>query len=869
MLLRGEAGIGKTALWGHAVRQARDLGHRVLIARASEDGLRVTLGGLTEMFEDADVDVGSLETADAFARGKGVLATLRSLAAEVPVLVAVDDLQWLDGESVRALRYAIRRLDADPVGIVATIRTGIVDDPLETLRVLPPGRSTSITVRPLDLDETRTLLRPFVAGIPRPVLRRIHEVSGGNPLYAIELARALPADRWPDPADIHPPTSIEDAIASRTAGLSPEVRQVLELVAVLGRPTVAELQTGLDGVDLGAVLAETRHAGLLVMVGDRVMFTHPLIASAVYERIDVLTRRSLHSRLADAASDPDTRARHLALANDTPDESVAAELEQAAVRASERDDLQLAAEFAAWATRATPAPEVEARARRTVLEIEARNGAGESARALELAQRLLLEVTRGPLRARALVAWSYVSDDDQATLEARLLEALGDAGEDEVLRGDVLERLVRSGDPATRVAIERLEEAVALADRTGNRPLAVRARSRLAHALMMAGTPRPDILAAAIALDEQTGGRTFPSPRTFQAKHLMWQGDLRGARLVLDGMELGLVDEGHELRRIQVLLDQANVGCLAGAFDAGKELVRLGLEAASDAEDTWAFTLFEAIGVVIGVWQGATGDTIDTARRIAARRGASGESQVIGRAHRSLGLAALSRGAMREAYQELHAAIEALEVAGIRHPGVEPALPDAVEAAAVEDQTAARELLERLEERIEVLDSAWLRAVAARARGCVVLGEGRSDGSIESLREALEVLDGSGHAPDAARTLLVLGRTHVRAGQRTAAADAFADALGRFESMGAVSWARGCAQELERVAPGRSVGELTPTEDRLAGLVAEGATNKEIASAMYLSVATVEAHLTRIYRKLDLRSRSDLTRWVQQRGRTG
>jgi DNA-binding CsgD family transcriptional regulator len=274
------------------------------------------------------------------------------------------------------------------------------------------------------------------------------------------------------------------------------------------------------------------------------------------------------------------------------------------------------------------------------------------------------------------------------------------------------------------------------------------------------------------------------------------------------------------------------------------------------------------MGVVIGVWQGASSDTMDTARRIAARRGASGESQVIGRAHRSLGLAALSRGAMREAYQELLAAFDALEVAGILHPGVEPALPDAVEAAAVGDRVAAQELLERLEERIEPLDSAWLRAVTARARGCVLLVEGRSVVSIESLREAVEVLDGSGHAPDSARTLLVLGRTHVRAGQRTAAADAFADALGRFESMGASLWAQLCVQELERVAPGRSVGALTPTEERLAGLVAEGATNKEIASAMYLSVATVEAHLTRIYRKLDLRSRSDLTRWVQQRGRS-
>lgn len=864
ILLRGDPGIGKTALWGYAVHAARQEGRHVLVARPSEDDLRRALGSLGELLVETGLDVDAIPEADAPARGRAVVDAIRALAASAPVLIAIDDLQWLDAESAQVLRYVLRRLDADPVGIVATIRADAPGDPLETIRVLPPGRSSSLTLGPLGLDETRSLLRPFVLGIPRPVLRRVHELSGGNPLYAIELARSLPADRWPEPADIHPPPSIGAAITTRIEALPMDVQRCLAVAAALGSVSLRALREATPDIELQAALSVARREGLLVVDGERVRFGHPLVASAAYERIEPLDRHALHERLASMARDEDERARHLARAGGGPDAEVAAELERAARRAAARGDDRLAAEFAAHALRATPDADGQARLRRALLEIEARNGAGEAARALALVDDLLAGTPRGPDRARVLVARSYIGDED--TSEAQLLEALEDAGDDDALRGEVLERLVRSGPPATPDAIARLEEAVAIAHRTGDGPLGVRSQARLAHAWAFAGAPRPDIMAMAMEAYDALGARFFPNPAAFLAKHRMWQGDLEGARAILDAADGGLGADGNELHRLQVLLDRASLACLSGDLSAAASMSRAGVEAAVDADDRWAASLFESIGAMAGIWLGEAEAAKASLRRILGEGAHRSSAQIAGRCHWLLGALSLVQGDPRRALTECSTALDVLEAAGIRHPGAEPALVDAVEAAAAaDDAIVARELLGRLEARVAPLGSSWLEALAVRARTVVDLGGGAAEDAIGPLRGAIASLDSTGHRPDAARTTLVLGRVQLRAGQRTAAADTLADALARFEAMGAPLWATACRRDLERVAPGRATGVLTATEERLAGLVAEGATNKEIAIAMYLSVATVEAHLTRIYRKLDLRSRSELTRWMADR----
>lgn len=198
---------------------------------------------------------------------------------------------------------------------------------------------------------------------------------------------------------------------------------------------------------------------------------------------------------------------------------------------------------------------------------------------------------------------------------------------------------------------------------------------------------------------------------------------------------------------------------------------------------------------------------------------------------------------------------------GFRHPGAFPVLPDAIEAlACAGDLEPARALLARLEGRAAL--SRWARAACDRSRGVLALSAGDAEAAVAPLERAVAAFDELGHGPDAARAVFLHGRALLRAGRRTPAADALADARARFAAMGAALWEARVADELERASPGRAEGVLTPAERRIAELVAEGMRNREIGQTLFMSVGTVEAHLTRIYRKLGIRSRSELARLV-------
>jgi DNA-binding CsgD family transcriptional regulator len=200
---------------------------------------------------------------------------------------------------------------------------------------------------------------------------------------------------------------------------------------------------------------------------------------------------------------------------------------------------------------------------------------------------------------------------------------------------------------------------------------------------------------------------------------------------------------------------------------------------------------------------------------------------------------------------------------GVANPGAIPALPDAIEALAHSgDAAGAAALLTRLEEQAAGLDSPWPWAAVERGRGFLLLSEGEADQACESLERATTSFDRLGYRLDAARAALAWGRARLRGGRRTVATEILADARDRFASMSAALWAQRAAQELERASPGRSAEGLTVTERRIARLVADGMKNRQIAEALFIGVATVEAHLTRIYRKLEIRSRSDLARLV-------
>lgn len=871
LTFRGEPGIGKTALWRDVIARCREAGFQVLVTRPAEEEKLLALGGLIDLFEHAGSPTEVLDgELDALARGRAVLHGLRSLASRAPTVVAIDDLQWLDSVSARALRYALRRLDREPVGIVATIRTSLTPvDPLAPLANLPPHRHETIDLGPLSLGALRRVLASTVESISRPTLLQIHKVSGGNPLYAIELARGLAHNSRARgaPGGFVLPDSLQGAIEGRLAAAPEELSPLLAAASALGRVSVRDVQRVLPEHDWELLLATAQEHGLLVVDENlEIRFSHPLLGSAVYGRLSPIARRSLHGRLAQIAPDPDARAHHLALSTDEPDSVVSDLLETASARAYGRGACDLAAELARHSLRLTP-PDDPAAGRRATQEIVYLAAAGEANRALLLSDELVKSLPPGPVRAEALIQRAYLENDDLHTGEELLMRALEDAGENEPLRGRVLDEIgwlrgMFQGDiPA---GIDHLRQSLEIADRVPDIRLRMTTLSALAVVEALSGAPHPDRMAAAVSLADELGSPPLGGgPRAQLGRLHLWAGDFGAARAIFEDLLEAFAQSGREFERPYRLYDMALLECAAGNFNVGDELVSRGIEAARDAENRHVQGWLLHPEALVHAWLGRAAEARSTVERLRNWAERRGERPSIARAHHILGLLALSEGSPGAATEPLVESVRLLDEMGVAHPGAFPALGDAVEAlACARDIERAGVLMERLERQTGALGYPWLLAAVARGRGWMQLAQGDYMAAAALFEEAAQGFDRLGSRPDAGRASLGHGRALWRAGRRTLAAEVLAGAGALFSEMGATLWNSRALEELERAAPGRAAGELTVAETRLAALVAQGKRNREIADALFMSVATVEAHLTRIYRKLAIRSRSELARLV-------
>ena len=363
--IRGEPGIGKTTLWRAAIEAGKTAG-LVLSARCVEAELPLAFVGLSDLVQDAfpavadqltDHERAALAVAvgleapreapgDAIAPPRAFLALLRLLARDRPVLVAVDDVQWLDVPSRRALAFAARRLADASVGILVTQR-GDGPDPLDLARTFDEARFGELRLDPLSLGALAHLLRARLdVRIPRPALARVHEASGGNPMFALEFARSLARRKGPALAPMPIPASLQELVHARVADQPQEIRRLLSVIAAAARPTPS-LLAAIDP-ESRRLLDAAVDLGVVSISGDGVVrFTHPLLASAAYAELAPSQRRFLHAQLADVSDDLEERARHLALASTEPDAEVAAVLEDAAARAHARGAPETAAELAA------------------------------------------------------------------------------------------------------------------------------------------------------------------------------------------------------------------------------------------------------------------------------------------------------------------------------------------------------------------------------------------------------------------------------------------------------------------------------------------------------------------------------------------
>jgi predicted ATPase len=476
LVLVGEAGIGKSTLWHAGVERARAAGALVLAAQPAEAEQQLVHAGLGDLLEPVLDEVlpelrlprrRALEIAllrdpgdplDERALAVATQDALQLLAHHAPVLVAIDDAHWLDHASARALAFAVRR---SRVRLLLARRT----EPSTLEQAPAPWRTLHVPVGPLSVGALHRVLRDATGrAFPRQTLLRIHERSGGNPFYALELARTI--GEHADPLEPLPvPPTLESLLRSRISGLPPATREALAVAAALGSPTSELLERA--GVAREAV-GPALDAHVVERDGVRLRFAHPLLADAVYPE-DRAERRRLHAQLAGIVDDPLVRARHVALSAERADAAVAAALEDAAGLAVRRGATAAAAELAEHALRLTPADAAEDHRRRALAAARATGAAGEWLHARTIALELLETTERGPARAEVLVLLSELESVDRA---AELLEeALGEARASPALLATVLTRLaeatrfrrgfVRALDPARRALrlAEQLDDA--------------------------------------------------------------------------------------------------------------------------------------------------------------------------------------------------------------------------------------------------------------------------------------------------------------------------------------------------------------------------------------------------------------------------
>ena len=442
LVLEGEPGIGKSTLWLAGVAAARERSLQVLTSRPAEAELTLAHVVLGDLFGEAGREVldalptprrRAFESAllreefdlpvDPRALGVAILTILPLLADDRPLVLAIDDDQWMDGSSAAALRFALRRLQRLPVLLLLSRRIGRA--PTAGLEeVVGPVDVERLQIGSLSLGAIQLLLRERVGtAFPRPMAVRLHELSGGNPFYALELVRAQAAHPIRDATmPLVVPVSLERLVGARLDALGASTRHALLPIAAHGRFPVAFL--GPMHVPPEAI-DRARAANVIETAEGVVGFTHPLLASAVYQGADVEERRAAHRRLATVVGDAVHRGRHLALGADEPDRDLSAELERAASVAIDRGMAIAAAELGEHALRLTPPDEVVDRHRRALATARAHSAAGEGTRARAIAADLVAGAPAGRRRAEALVLQSEL--ENPASAVALLGDALAEA----------------------------------------------------------------------------------------------------------------------------------------------------------------------------------------------------------------------------------------------------------------------------------------------------------------------------------------------------------------------------------------------------------------------------------------------------------
>ena len=877
LLLTGDAGMGKTALWEAGLALAMASGRTVQAARPSGAEAGMAFGGLIDLCDVLSPDVldalpgpqrAALEVAllraepsdsaapDPQAIALAYLNVLREMAARRPVMVAVDDLPWLDPPSLAALTFAARRLRDEPVVFLLSRRSG---SPSALEQALMPARAT---VGALDTEAIRRLLATRLGVFPsRAALRRIVDVSQGNALFALELGRSLRHTNMPGEApDVPMPDTVEDALGARAAGLSAGVRRLLLAVALNGGLRRKELDALAERDTIDAAI----DGGVLLADESRVRASHPLLAAAVIKHAGRSERRDVHVAIAAAIADEELRALHLALATERPDARLAAVVAAAASRAAARGARPQAAALAEHALRLTPedAPEIH---ERLLIAAGHLGVAGETRRMTDLLAPAVDRLPAGTPRARA---WLLLSEGSSfATLaeyEGYLDRALAEKHVEPAVRAQA------SAKKATAnavVALRRIPEvetwardALASAHSAGVGEVVERQLLySLSWATALRGRPIDDLCERFNAASSDSVF-LVNSPERVAAQRLVWRGEFDAARTTLARLLKQADDQGepesYALQRLHLCELELRLGHWAAVDSLLEEW------APSAEQELLNLPMYERCRALLAIGRGYVRDARHWAGRAIQRADAYGDAWDRLEALRARGTAALLAQQPAEAVVDLRIVVEHTEHEGVEDPGVFPVVPELVEALVeLDDIDHACAVTEALVRRAEEQTHPWGLATGRRCRALIRLAASRYDSTAaDALAAAASDLARLGLAFDSARCHVSLGRAQRRHKQWGAARASLAHAVAAFEQLGSPGWAQRAQAELARVGgrPPATPGALTPTESDVVELAAAGMTNKEIAQRLSIAVHTVEVHLSRAYVKLGVRSRSQL-----------
>ncbi|HKE66831.1 MAG TPA: AAA family ATPase [Micromonosporaceae bacterium] len=849
LLIEGEAGIGKSILLDDLLETAAQHGTVVLACRPSHSEMDLSYVGLIELLAGlADEVIEALPGPqakvirmilrqeepdgqfDRLSLYLAVAAAIRSVAALGPVLIAIDDAQWLDHPSARTLVFVVRRLAGTASRIAIVRRTGeatdwigdltreVHDDQVDEVRLTALG--------PRDLSRVFRRALGWVPAWPRTV--RIAELSGGNPLHALELARAVGSVRESVDLDGSLPDSVVELARSRIAKLAPQVRSALEIAAIPHAPTL-DLLRQLDSMAIGldAALSKAEHQGIVTIDGGRVRFAHPILAAAVYGSIPAPRRQQLHRAVATLSADMEERAQHLARATEDPDPEVARALAEAAEVAWRRGAPTAAADLLRLACLRTPHDQADTLALRRIAYGRILYTAGDSTGAIAELQSLVVTSPAAVVRARALYHLMYITrvSGQLGTAIDYGLRAATEAAGDPAFQAEVYALLSRISSnnierklDAARKGIEAIERV-----RKPDPYVLFHAHATLVEAEFYAGLGTH--LERLDGLPPPAGAR-FPPVRTAMARE-----DLVGRLLIYDGR----VDEG--LRVLHGMYDRAVVEdislapvilgwmaeaeIMAGRFHRALELTREAIEHSEhiggNEGNPWEVGLHGVALALLGRLDQAEA----VAARVVTRAGADRVMDLDeATAHLALGIVALSRGEFASAVEYLRPVDRVKRDAGVHEPRLCAHAGELIEALVGAGELGeAAEVLARLESDAASSAGQWSLVVAARCRAILHAAQGRLDEALASARKAQSLADGLPMPLEHGRTLLVAGQIHRRRREKLLARHALTAALEVFDGLPAPVWAQRARAELARIPVRRSDDSLTPTEATIARLV--------------------------------------------------